>query len=226
MKGMLLCHTNKCAHCSFHVSVSSSRVSAFWQTFHFGSKQIQYDQRLRIAEKIFQLSSALFRWALLLQMQNYAQLRRLSVRAEWRAAGRSQSRIRHAFVACRKANQNCVNYLNMSPKILWKIPISTHFGSKATEEDEGRWGKYWSQVGCAFWSQLKWGFWQFSRSCFPLRLFFLESGLEKIMRLLWVFLLLLSPLPWDSLESQFNESLQNLSSLVPGFCLAGNFYCV
>lgn len=193
MKGMLLCHTSKCAHCSFHVSVSSSRVSAFWQTFHFGSKQIQYDQRVRIAEKIFQLSSALFRWALLLQMQNYAQLRRLSVRAEWRAAGRSQSRIRHAFVACRKANQNCVNYLNMSPKILWKIPISTHFGSKATEEDEGRWGKYWSQVGCAFWSQLKWGFWQFSRSCFPLRLFFLESGLEKIMRLLWVFFVVAFP---------------------------------
>lgn len=145
---------------------------------------------MRIAEKIFQLSSALFRWVLLLQMQNYAQLRRLSVRAEWRAAGQSQSRIRHAFVACRKVNQNCVNYLNMSPKILWKIPISTPFGSKATEEDEGHGGggRYWSEVGCAFWSQLTWGFWQFSRSCFPLRFFFfLESELEKIMRLLWVF---------------------------------------
>lgn len=33
-------------------------------------------------------------------------------------------------------------------------------------------GIYWSEVRCAFWSRLKWGFWQFSRSCFPLRLFF------------------------------------------------------
>lgn len=189
MKGMLLCHTRKCAHRSFHVSVSSSRVSAFWQTFHFGSKQIQYDESISACALLRKYSSSvlLFRWVLLLQMQNYAQLRRLSVRAEWRAAGQSQSRIRHAFVACRKVNQNCVNYLNMSPKILWKIPISTPFGSKATEEDEGHGGKYWSEVGCAFWSQLTWGFWQFSRSCFPLRFFFLESELEKIMRLLWVF---------------------------------------
>lgn len=141
---------------------------------------------MRIAEKIFQLSSSLFRWVLLLQMQNYAQLRRLSVRAEWRAAGQSQSRIRHAFVACRKVNQNCVNYLNMSPKILWKIPISTPFGSKATEEDEGHGGI------------LKWSRMRILKSAhvrilavlplmFSIKVFFLESELEKIMRLLWVF---------------------------------------
>lgn len=188
MKGMLLCHTRKCAHRSFHVSVSSSRVSAFWQTFHFGSKQIQYDESISACALLRKYSSSvlLFRWVLLLQMQNYAQLRRLSVRAEWRAAGQSQSRIRHAFVACRKVNQNCVNYLNMSPKILWKIPISTPFGSKATEEDEGRGGI------------LKWSRMRILKSAhvrilavlplmFSIKVFFLESELEKIMRLLWVF---------------------------------------
>lgn len=188
MKGMLLCHTRKCAHRSFHVSVSSSRVSAFWQTFHFGSKQIQYDESISACALLRKYSSSvlLFRWVLLLQMQNYAQLRRLSVRAEWRAAGQSQSRIRHAFVACRKVNQNCVNYLNMSPKILWKIPISTPFGSKATEEDEGRGGI------------LKWSRMRILKSAhvrilavlplmFSIKVFFLESELEKIMRLFWVF---------------------------------------
>lgn len=189
MKGMLLCHTRKCAHRSFHVSVSSSRVSAFWQTFHFGSKQIQYDESISACALLRKYSSSVllcfgefyyYRCRIMLSSED-------SVRAEWRAAGQSQSRIRHAFVACRKVNQNCVNYLNMSPKILWKIPISTPFGSKATEEDEGHGGEYWSEVGCAFWSQLTWGFWQFSRSCFPLRFFFLESELEKIMRLFWVF---------------------------------------
>lgn len=180
---------------------------------------------MRIAEKIFQLSSALFRWVLLLQMQNYAQLRRLSVRAEWRAAGQSQSRIRHAFVACRKVNQNCVNYLNMSPKILWKIPISTPFGSKATEEDEGRGGI------------LKWSRMRILKSAhvrilavlplmFSIKVFFFRKWIGKDYEVTLGFLLLLFPLPWDSLESQFNESLQNLRSLVPGFCLAGNFYCV
>lgn len=242
VKGLLLCHTRKCAHRSFHVSVPSSRIS---ETFSL-TRLVRFDRHFTLVQNRFNMMSPSVRahcWENIPAQFCSVSASFITTDAELCSA---QNQCDGWVKSCRtkpKQNQTCfcgmpqtlvnyVNYSNMSPKILWKIPISTPFGSKTTEEDEGQWGRdgtaggrgiWWSEVRCAFWSQLKWGFWQFSRSCFPLRLLFL-SGLEKIMRLFGF--LLLFPLPRESLEPQFNESLQDLRSLAPGFCLAGNFYCV
>lgn len=176
MKGMLLCHTRKCAHRSFHVSVSSSRVSAFWQTFHFGSKQIQYDESISACALLRKYSSSV----LLCFGEFYYYRCRIMLSSEdsvWgpseelqdKAKAESDMLLWHAAKWIRIA---WIIYICL-PRFC-EIPISTPFGSKATEEDEGHGGGggYWSEVGCAFWSQLTWGFWQFSRWCFPLRFFF------------------------------------------------------